>query len=80
VTVSVSDMIDALRTQYADDVISIDLKGLGGIANLNVVTLLDGSKKLSLRKVLIARNDDTLGLQEGVSVEFVLHQVTIASA
>lgn len=80
VKVSISDMIDALRTQYGNDVISIDLKGLGGSSNLNVVTLLDDSKQLSLKKVLIARNDDTLGLQEGVTVDFVLHQVTIASA
>lgn len=78
--VSISDMIDALRTQYGGDVISIALNGLGGTANLNVVTLLDDSKKLSLKKILIARNDDTLGLQEGVTVDYVLHQKTVATA
>lgn len=76
VKVSISDISDALKAQYKDDVLSIDLKGLAGVANLNVVTLIDGSKKLSLKKLLVARNDETLGLQEGVSVDYVLHQQT----
>ena len=72
--VSMSNITDALRTTYKDDVISIELSGLGGNKNLNVVTIIDDAQRLSLRKLLITRNDETLGLEEGVTVDFVLHE------
>lgn len=74
--VSASNITDALKTSYKDDVISIALTGLGGNKNLNVVTLIDDAQRLSLRKLLITRNDETLGLEEGVTVDFVLHERT----
>ena len=73
-TISMSDIIDQLREQYKDDVISIDIKGLGGASNLNVVTMLDDARRLSIRKKLVARNDETLGLEEDVTVQFVRHE------
>jgi len=72
--VSMSNIIDALKTSYKDDVISIEMSGLGGNKNLNVVTIIDDAQRLSLRKMLVTRNDETLGLQEGVEVTFVLHE------
>lgn len=72
-TVAVSDIIDALRTQYKEDVIGIEFKGLGGTANLQVLTLLDDAKRLSIRKRLTYRNDNTLALDEDVTVEFLRH-------
>lgn len=72
--VSMSEVVDLLREQYKDDVISFEIKGLGGTSNLNVVTMVDDSQRLSIRKRLVARNDDTLALQEDVTVEFVRHK------
>lgn len=72
--VSMSNIIDALKTSYKDDVISIEMSGLGGNKNLNVVTVIDDAQRLSLRKMLVTRNDETLGLLEGVTVDFVLHE------
>lgn len=72
--VSMSNITDALKSSYKDDVISIEFSGLGGNKNLNVVTIIDDAQRLSLRKLLITRNDETLGLEEGVTVDFVLHE------
>lgn len=72
--VSMSNCIDALRSSFKEDVISIELSGLGGDKNLNVVTVIDDAQRLALKKTLITRNDETLGISEGVTVDFVLHE------
>jgi len=76
--VSVSDIIDNLKQQYKDDVISISFRGLGGDKNYDVITLIDDSTRLSIRKRLVSRNDESLSLEEDVSIEFVDHELKIA--
>lgn len=76
--VSISDIVDNLKQQYKDDVISISVKGLGGDKNYDVVSLIDDSTRLSLRKRLVSRNDESLSLEEDVSIEFVDHELKIA--
>lgn len=72
--VSISDIVDALRTQYGNDVMALDVSKLGGAAQLSVVTMVDDSKRLSLRKRLISRNDATLALEEDVTFTWILHE------
>lgn len=72
--VSISNCIDALRSSYKEDVISIELSGLGGSKNLNVVTVVDNAQRLALKKTLVTRNDESLGITEGVTVDFILHE------
>lgn len=73
-TVSMSDVMTQLRARYESDVISLNIKGLGGASNLDVVTMLDDANRLSIRKKLVARNDETLGLEDDVVVTFVRHE------
>lgn len=70
-TVSNSQMNDALKTTYGDDVLAFDLEGLGGTAALTVCTMVDDSARLTLRKRLEYRPDQTFALREDVNVEFV---------
>lgn len=74
--VSMSNIVDALKNSYKNDVISIEASGLGGSRNFNVVTIVDDAQRLSLRKVLITRDDESLALKEGISVTFILHERT----
>lgn len=74
-TVSVSAMLKLLREQYGQDVIDVELSGLGGDANLSVVTLLDDGDRCSIRKRLVAQADDTLIVQEDVTFDFVRHEL-----
>lgn len=74
--VSMSDIVNQLRTQYESDVISLDIRGLGGSSNYSVLTMIDDANRLSIRKKLVSRNDETLALEEAVVVNFVRHERT----
>lgn len=73
-TVSMSNIINDLRTAYEADVISLDIRGLGGNSNLNVVTMMDDASRLSIKKELVARSDETLGLSDAVKIDFIRHE------
>lgn len=74
-TVSVSGMLKALREAYGNDVIDVDVNGLGGEANLSVLTVLNDGDRCSIRKRLIAQADDSLIVQEDVTIGFVRHEL-----
>lgn len=72
-TVAISDVIDTLRAVVGNDVIALDIQGLGGSQNLSVVTMVDDSTRLSIGKLAIAEADGTLGVADAVSVTFLQH-------
>jgi hypothetical protein len=73
-TVSISQITDALKKAYGDDVLSFELEGLGGDAALAICTMMDDSARLTLRKRLEYRADQTYALREDVNVEFISHE------
>lgn len=76
-TVSTSLISDGLKNSYGDDVISFEGTRIGGDKNLSLVTLLDSSKNLSLKKRLTLRADDMLAVEEDVTVEFYRHATNL---
>lgn len=70
-TVSISDMIDDLKTAFGSTVISFNVNGLGGKANYDTITLVNNNETLSLNKVLAPQDDGTLIVIEDVSVSFI---------
>lgn len=72
-TVSSSEIVIALGKAYGDDVISVQVSGLGGNQNYPALTVLDATDRLSIRKRLVATADDTLVVEEDVTVSFELH-------
>jgi len=75
VTVSVSAILSELRKSYGEDVIDVQLSGLGGSVNLPALTVLDDSKRCSIRKRLVSQADETLMVQEDVVIDFVRHEI-----
>lgn len=73
-TVSTSQLIDALKLTYGSDVLSFTIDGLGGTAKLDICTMVDDSARLTLRKRLEYRTDQTFALREDVTVEFIDHE------
>lgn len=73
-TVSNSQIIDALKKAYGTDVLSFEIEGLGGDAKLAICTMTDDSARLTLRKRLEYRADQTFALREDVNVEFISHE------
>ena len=76
-TVSVSEIQSTLRTQYGQDVIDVQLTGLGGGLNLPALTVFDDSDRCSIRKRLVVLPDDTLIVQEDIVLDFIRHEVVI---
>jgi hypothetical protein len=74
-TISIDSMTAALREVYSNDVISVQLSGLGGTLNLPALTILDDANRCSIRKRLVALSDDSLIVEEDVSISFVLHEL-----
>lgn len=73
-TVSVSDITNTLKNVYQDDVISFEIEGLGGPNKLSLCTMVDDAARLTLRKRLVYRVDQTFAVEEDVTVEFVPHE------
>lgn len=73
-TVSISAILSALRTRYGEDVIDVGLSGLGGAANLPLITVTDDARRCSLRKRLVAQADETLIVEEDLTVNFIRHE------
>lgn len=74
--VSRSAILASLRVLYGNDVIDVELEGLGGAANLDLFTVLNASERTSLRKRLVAQSDDSLIATEDLTVDWVLHELS----
>lgn len=73
-TVAVDEAQDEMRDLYAGDVISCTVSGLGGASNYPMLTVVDDANRLSLRKRLVAQTDDTLIVEEDVTINFIVHE------
>jgi hypothetical protein len=74
-TVSLDAISAALRAQYGNDVISVQVNGLGGSENITTLTVVDDANRCSIRKRLVALPDDTLIVEEDVNLNFIRHEL-----
>lgn len=74
-TVSLDALTTDLRKAYGNDVISVQVAGLGGAAAYPAVTLLHEADRLSIRKRLTAQADGSLIVEEDVTCNFVRHEM-----
>lgn len=74
-TVSISQIEKALAEAYGTDVIDVQLSGLGGTNNYSVLSAVNDTDRLSIRKRLVALADNTLVAEEDVTCSFVIHDV-----
>lgn len=74
-TVSVSGIEKSLLDAYGDDVIAVEVSGLGGTSTHNAFTVVNDSNRCSIRKRLSALPDFSLTVEEDVTIEFVKHGI-----
>lgn len=74
-TISDSDIISNLKQIYSDDVIGIKLKGLGGNNEIIALSVLDESRRCSLKKRLVAQSDNSIMVEEDVTINFIKHDI-----
>lgn len=72
-TIAVSLLEDALASKYGDDVIGVAVSGLGGSENFRVMSVVDASTRLSVRKTLKLLPNSQIAVQEDITVVFSLH-------
>lgn len=72
--VSKSYITSALRQEYGEDVLDVQLSGLAGsdIDN-SVITVIEDGVHLSIARRLVVREDGVLTVQEDVDVQFIVH-------
>jgi hypothetical protein len=70
-TISISDMVIALREACGNSVVTASVQGLGGKFNYETVTLLNDHNSLSINKVLAVQDDGALIVAEDVDISFV---------
>lgn len=73
--VSVSELYRLLKDVYGEDVIAFELTGLGGDKPVQTISVLNSTKRLSLRKRLVIQGVDTLFVEEDVTCEFIKHDI-----
>lgn len=71
--VATNEILSSLTKEYGFDVIGVDMHGLGGNDRIITFTVLDDSKRCSLKKRLTAETNDILFIEEDVTVNFIEH-------
>lgn len=73
-SVNATEIVATLKSEMGDDVLTAELKGLGGsLNNVPVITLKDESSRLCIGKELVAMPDGQYEVKDAVSVVFVKH-------
>lgn len=72
-TVTMSGIISKLTASAGEDIVAVEVNGLGGTSNLASVTLLDDSARLSIKKIAVAYADGTIGIADSVVISFIQH-------
>lgn len=72
--ITISELISMLTARLGNDVIAMDISGLGGELNLPIITLNSEADRLSIRKKLEATLDGKLQVVDDVSIVFLKHE------
>lgn len=75
-TVAMTTLTATLQASVGSDVVGFDLTGFGDDGLITVVTVLDDSMRLTIRKQAVLEADGTLGVGEGVNVGYVKHDTS----
>ena len=70
-TLSISTLTQSLVNHYGDSVANVSVQGLGGSNNYHYASIVDKHDQIAIKKKLTLRNDNTLAIEEGISLEFI---------
>lgn len=70
-----SNFISALKAVYSDDVIGFQMDGFGSAGKIEAMTIIDDSKRLSIKKRLVPQADNTLIVQEDVTITYKRQEI-----
>lgn len=70
-TINISDIIIALNNTYGSIINTVSINGLGDGNNYQSVTLVNKQEKLSLKKKLLALENNSLIVTEAININFI---------
>lgn len=73
--VSVSHITNSLSDAFGDDAIDILVEGLGASENYQAVTVINGTDRPSIKKIVKAQSDGSLIVEEAVELLFIRHEL-----
>ena len=71
--VSISNIESKIRISVGNDVLGLEVTGLGGSSNYQAVSMLSVGERFSIRKRLVSQSDNKLIVEEDVTIEFIRH-------
>lgn len=72
-TVAMSNVISTQAAKVGDEVLGLEITGLGGESEYSAITVVDDSARCTIRKKLVPLADGTLTVQDDVTVEYIRH-------
>jgi len=72
-TVTMNNIVSKLTASVDQDIIAVDVTGLGADKKLVSVNLVDDSARLTIKKIAVPYADGTIGVQDDVAVTFIQH-------
>lgn len=72
-TCSISQLQTLLTDQFVQDIVAVEVSGLGGSINSPTLTLVDPATQLSLKKKLSMLADGSLTVEEDITIIFNQH-------
>lgn len=73
--VTIDSIVTELKELYGNDAIAVSVSGLGGSLNLAALTVIDQVNRCGLRKRLVTLADNTLIVEEDVTMNFIKHEI-----
>lgn len=73
-TIAISDIISRIKAQAGEHVLAIDVLGLGGESNFDLVTLEDEAVRLTIKKKLVVLSNEDLTIEDDINVIFMIHR------
>lgn len=71
--ISISDITSKLKDTVGEGIISIEVTGLGGLNNFNVLTVNDEAVRLTIKKKLTVLSNQNLLVEDDVNFKFMIH-------
>lgn len=69
------DLIDAIRDELKEDVVTVKIRNLGGSENYDIITVLDDNSRLGLAKSLNLETDGKLVVKDNVTINYHKHSL-----
>jgi hypothetical protein len=69
-TINITELLIMLKNYYNDSVDSVEIKGLGGDKNYQIINIAQEHNRLCLKKNIVLQQDNTIIIKEDVTVNF----------